>query len=404
MLGEAAEPAAAAAREADAHWAELDAIAGRRDPQDHDVRSRQFPRARSLLPRRGRRSWHRVVPPRAAPRHRARRISRTRELDNAVRCICAPLLLAMLWRHSSAAMRRWPLRPGAICETQLKLLLDGLALRPAAPVVQRTERTATPGAGADRDHPPVRPAQGARVREGTIESRPRHEPNRGEAANSSRAAEPAERLIEARQPDGRPAPTPSRGPRHGRAGAAGCWLIALIAILVIGAIGGGADWWLQARNWVSTDDAFIDTHTVQVRRRSPDGSRRVSGQRQPGGPAPASRSSSSIRPISKRALSQALANQAERARAAWPRPRRSCRSRYANLDAGASRGRRRPGHRDECGKPTSSATRCWQQMGGLAVSRQQLDNDTATARSDRRQSRRRAAKGRCEPRRSMALE
>ncbi len=91
------------------------------------------------------------------------------DLDNAVRCICAPLLLAILWRHSLGRHEEVDrFNPEAICEMQLKLLLDGLALRPAAPVVQRTERTATPGAGAGRDPPPARPAQGTRVREGTI--------------------------------------------------------------------------------------------------------------------------------------------------------------------------------------------------------------------------------------------
>lgn len=59
------------------------------------------------------------------------------DLDNAVRCIFAPLLLAMLWRHSLGrheAVDRFD--PQAICETQLKLLLEGLALGPVAPVPQ----------------------------------------------------------------------------------------------------------------------------------------------------------------------------------------------------------------------------------------------------------------------------
>jgi AcrR family transcriptional regulator len=89
------------------------------------------------------------------------------DLDNAVRCICAPLLLAMLWRHSLGRQEEvGRFDPEAICETQLKLLLDGLALPPAAPITQRTERTATPGAGGDPR--PSRLRKRERVKEGTI--------------------------------------------------------------------------------------------------------------------------------------------------------------------------------------------------------------------------------------------
>jgi AcrR family transcriptional regulator len=90
-------------------------------------------------------------------------------LDNAVRCICAPLLLAMLWRHSLGRHEEVDrFDPEAICKTQLKLLLDGLALRPAAPVAQRSERTATPGAGTGRDPRPSLLRQRGRVRDGTM--------------------------------------------------------------------------------------------------------------------------------------------------------------------------------------------------------------------------------------------
>ena len=34
--------------------------------------------------------------------------------------------------------------------------------------------------------------------------------------------------------------------------------------MVVGVIVVGAEWWIEASKWVSTDDAFIDTHTVQV--------------------------------------------------------------------------------------------------------------------------------------------
>ncbi len=41
-------------------------------------------------------------------------------------------------------------------------------------------------------------------------------------------------------------------------------LFAVLAIVALAAIGGGVAWWLQARQWESTDDAFIDVHMVQI--------------------------------------------------------------------------------------------------------------------------------------------
>src|SRR5215471_18515435 len=40
----------------------------------------------------------------------------------------------------------------------------------------------------------------------------------------------------------------------------------LFAVLIItaGIVAGGVQWWLQARQWESTDDAFIDTHMVMI--------------------------------------------------------------------------------------------------------------------------------------------
>jgi AcrR family transcriptional regulator len=91
------------------------------------------------------------------------------DFDNAVRCIWAPVVLAMLWRHSLGRHEEVDrFDPEAICETQLKLLLDGLALRPAAQVTQSTERTATPGAGAGHDPRPSFLRKRGRVREGAI--------------------------------------------------------------------------------------------------------------------------------------------------------------------------------------------------------------------------------------------
>jgi AcrR family transcriptional regulator len=48
------------------------------------------------------------------------------ELDDAVPCIVAPLLLAMLWRHSLGRHEPASLDPDALCETHLQLLMDGL--------------------------------------------------------------------------------------------------------------------------------------------------------------------------------------------------------------------------------------------------------------------------------------
>jgi AcrR family transcriptional regulator len=63
------------------------------------------------------------------------------DFDNAVRCICAPIVLAMLWRHSLGRHEEVDrFDPEAICKTQLELLLDGLAIRPAASVTRSTDR------------------------------------------------------------------------------------------------------------------------------------------------------------------------------------------------------------------------------------------------------------------------
>jgi membrane fusion protein (multidrug efflux system) len=41
-------------------------------------------------------------------------------------------------------------------------------------------------------------------------------------------------------------------------------VIGVLVLLALAAIGGGVLWWLNARHWESTDDAFIDAHMVQV--------------------------------------------------------------------------------------------------------------------------------------------
>ncbi len=42
------------------------------------------------------------------------------------------------------------------------------------------------------------------------------------------------------------------------------FIATLAAIVILAAIGGGIVWWLSARQYVSTDDAFIDARTVQI--------------------------------------------------------------------------------------------------------------------------------------------
>jgi membrane fusion protein, multidrug efflux system len=42
------------------------------------------------------------------------------------------------------------------------------------------------------------------------------------------------------------------------------FIIALVAVVVLAGLVAGAVWWLNARQYESTDDAFIDTRTVQV--------------------------------------------------------------------------------------------------------------------------------------------
>jgi len=48
------------------------------------------------------------------------------ELDDTVRCIFAPLLLAMLWRHSLGRHEPTGFDPDALCEMHLQLLFNGL--------------------------------------------------------------------------------------------------------------------------------------------------------------------------------------------------------------------------------------------------------------------------------------
>ena len=199
-----------------------------------------------------------------------------------------------------------------------------------------------------------------------------------EERSAEARVEPEPRVVEARRPD-RPAPTPTlqapERPRWRRRR----WQIALIALVVIGAIVGGVRWWIASSKWVSTDDAFIDTHTVQV-------SAQVAGRVK----AVLANDNEEVRagqPLVEldpadfqAALSQALANQ-ESAQGQLAQAKAQLAVAQANLDQAQA----------QVGVAQAAATNAdinlkrdqmLERMGGLAVSHQQLDNDTATARSD----------------------
>jgi hypothetical protein len=50
------------------------------------------------------------------------------DLDSAVRCVVAPLLMAMLWQHSLGRHEAGEFDPELLCQTHLQLLLNGLAI------------------------------------------------------------------------------------------------------------------------------------------------------------------------------------------------------------------------------------------------------------------------------------
>jgi membrane fusion protein, multidrug efflux system len=188
---------------------------------------------------------------------------------------------------------------------------------------------------------------------------------------------PVERLAEQFAPDRAALPQPddlaTQRPRGRRR-----LLIGLLALLAIMAIAGGTDWWLHARNWVSTDDAFIDVHMVQV---SPQVAGRVSAvpvhdnqEVQAGQPLveldPADFQSK---------LDQAVANQ-ESAAGQLAQARAQLAVAQASVDQA----------RAEVGVAEANATNAatnlkrsqeLARVGSMALSRQQFDNDTATARS-----------------------
>jgi membrane fusion protein (multidrug efflux system) len=187
---------------------------------------------------------------------------------------------------------------------------------------------------------------------------------------------PASRVADPDRP--RPAAPATERPAAGRRSRK-VLLAGLVALLAIAVIAGGTLWWLQARNWVSTDDAFIDVHMVQV---SPQVAGRVARvlvddnqEVRAGQPL------LEIDPADFKArLDQAVANQRS-ADGQLAQAKAQLSVAQANLDEA----------RAQVGVAEANATNATtnlkrdqdlQRMGSLALSRQQLDNDTATARSN----------------------
>jgi membrane fusion protein, multidrug efflux system len=190
---------------------------------------------------------------------------------------------------------------------------------------------------------------------------------------------PQQRLAEARRSE-RPAPPPDaqaaqpQRRRHRRL------LIALAVLLAIGATAGGIQWWLVARNWASTDDAFIDTHMVQI---SPQVAGRVEAVLvNDNQKVRASQLLVEIDPADYQAkLDQALANeqsaQGQLAQAQAQLPVVEANVKAAKADVAVAQ---------------AAATNAdialkrdlmLEHMGGLAIAQQTIDNDTATWRSDK---------------------
>ena len=155
-------------------------------------------------------------------------------------------------------------------------------------------------------------------------------------------------------------------------------LIGLVALLAMAAIAGGAGWWLQARNWVSTDDAFIDVHMVQV---SPQVAGRVNAvQVNDNQEVLAGQPLVELDPADFQAkLDQAVANR-EGAGGQLAQAQAQLTVAQANLEAAQA----------EVGVAEANATNAatnlkrsqeLARVGSMALSRQQLDNDTASARS-----------------------
>jgi AcrR family transcriptional regulator len=74
------------------------------------------------------------------------------DLDSAVRCVVAPLLMAMLWRHSFGRHEAENFDPELLCQTHLQLLLNGLAIQLPSGTSPSLATESPAGAGADASH------------------------------------------------------------------------------------------------------------------------------------------------------------------------------------------------------------------------------------------------------------
>jgi membrane fusion protein, multidrug efflux system len=72
--------------------------------------------------------------------------------------------------------------------------------------------------------------------------------------------EPAKNNGPAAQQAAAPPPSPPPAPKKSRKG----FRLFILFLVIAAAVGGGIAWWLQVRDWESTDDAFVDVHVGQV--------------------------------------------------------------------------------------------------------------------------------------------
>ena len=140
MVAQAAEPCAALLEKLILQWAELDATPLSAIPKLMLTEAGNFPDlARFYLDEvvhRGIALFQLVL-----RRGIERGEFRPHDTELAARCVVAPLLMAMLWRHSFAAHEEQPLDVTALCRTQIDLLKHGVtAAKPAARLRERGSR------------------------------------------------------------------------------------------------------------------------------------------------------------------------------------------------------------------------------------------------------------------------
>jgi AcrR family transcriptional regulator len=73
------------------------------------------------------------------------------DVENAVRCIVAPLIMAMLWRYSFGRHEPSDFAPDPLCHTHLQLLLGGL-VNPERAATAPITSPAISGGRRDREH------------------------------------------------------------------------------------------------------------------------------------------------------------------------------------------------------------------------------------------------------------